>query len=373
MVKNRYPLPRIDDLFDQLQGASWFSKIDLRSGYHQMRVRNEDVEKTAFRTRYGHYEFVVMPFGLTNAPVAFMDLMNRVCRPMLDCLVIVYIDDILIYPRTRKEHEKRIMVDPAKVSAVMQWEVPKTPTEVRSFLGLAGYYRRFIQNFSKIALPLTRLTKKATAFSWGDAQQAAFEELRRRLCEAPVLTLPEGVNDMVVYCDASHQGLGAVLMQRGNVISYASRQLKPHELNYTMHDLESGAMVFALKIWRHYIYGVECTIYTDHKSLKYLMDQKDLNMSQRRWLDVLKDFDCEILYHPGKANVVADALSRKPVGEPLLGLSFRITVVTSLVEMISKAQEVVILDENAKRERVSGEIPIFVRDSWGLLTRYGRI
>ena len=190
------------------------------------------------------------------------------------------------------------MVHPAKISAVMQWEVPRTPTEIRSFLGLAGYYRRFIQDFSKIALPLTLLTKKSAAFSWGDEQQRAFEDLRRRLCEAPILTLPEGMEDMVVYCDASCQGLGAVIMQCGKVIAYASRQLKPHEAKYPTHDLELGAVVFALKIWRHYLFGVKCTVYTDHKSLKYLMDQQNLNMRQRRWLDVLKDYDCEITLPP---------------------------------------------------------------------------
>lgn len=177
---------------------------------------------------------------------------------------------------------------------------------------------------------------------------------------------------MVVYCDASHQGLGAVLMQRGKVIAYASRQLKTHEANYPTHDLELGAVVFALKIWRHYLYGVKCTIYTDHKSLKYLMDQQNLNMRQRRWLDVLKDYDCEILNHPGKANVVADALSRYPVGEPLRSICKRMTVVTPLHDAIRKAQ-VAVLDENAKRERISGEIPNLVRDSRDLLTRYNRV
>ncbi|XP_023759636.2 uncharacterized protein LOC111908045 isoform X1 [Lactuca sativa] len=260
-VKNHYPLPRIDDLFDQLKGTSWFSKIDLRSGYHQMSVREEDIQKIAFRTRYGHYEFVVMPFGLTNAPATFMDLMNRVCRSMLDRSVIVFIDDILVYSKTQEEHEEHlrevletprrerlyakffkcefwlrevqflghlvnqngISVDPAKVEAVMRWEVPKSPSEIRSFLGLAGYYRRFIQDFSKIVVPLTRLTRKAVVFRWGPEQQAAFETLRQRLCEAPILALPEGMEDFVVYCDASISGLGAVLMQRGHVIAYASR------------------------------------------------------------------------------------------------------------------------------------------------------
>ncbi|KAL4585882.1 hypothetical protein LXL04_010509 [Taraxacum kok-saghyz] len=410
-IKNRYPLPRIDDLFDQLQGASWFSKIDLRSGYHQMRVRDEDIEKTAFRTRYGHFEFVVMPFGLTNAPAAFMDLMNRVCSPMLDRSVIVFIDDILVYSKTKEEHERHlrelleilrrehlyakfskcefwleevqflghvvnkdgIKVDPAKIKAVKQWEAPKSPSEIRSFLGLAGYYRRFIENFSKIALPLTQLTKKTEKFVWGPEQQSAFDDLRTRLCNAPILTLPEGVEDLVVYCDASLQGFGAVLMQRGKVIAYASRQLKPHEKNYPTHDLELGAVVFALKIWRHYLYGVKCIIYTDHKSLKYLFDQRDLNMRQVRWLDVVKDYDCEIHYHPGKANVVADALSRKQPVEPIRAKCLRLTMESSLLSMIREAQDSAIQDENRKREKIENELPKMERDGRGLLTRFGRV
>ncbi|KAA0035938.1 pol protein [Cucumis melo var. makuwa] len=276
-VKNRYPLPRIDDLFDQLQGATVFSKIDLRSGY-------------------GHYEFIVMSFGLTNAPAVFMDLMNRVFREFLDTFVIVFIDDILIYSKTEAEHEEHlrmvlqtlrdnklyakfskcefwlkqvsflghvvskagVSVDPAKIEAVTCWTRPSTVSEVRSFLGLAGYYRRF-----------------------------------------------------VIYSDASKKGLGCVLMQQGKVVAYASRQLKSHEQNYPTHDLELAAVVFALKIWRHYLYGEKIQIFTDHKSLKYFFTQKELNMRQRRWLELVKDYDCEILYHPGKANVVVDALSRK--------------------------------------------------------------
>ncbi|KAD5960634.1 hypothetical protein E3N88_12106 [Mikania micrantha] len=285
-IKNRYPLPRIVDLFDQLQGAQYFSKIDLRSGYHQLWIQEEDIPKTAFRTRYGHYEFIVMPFRLTNAPAVFMDLMNRVCKPYLDQFVIVFIDDILIYSRNEKEHEQHlktvlellkneqlyakfskcefwlrevqflghvinsngIHVDPAKIEAIKNWHVPTTPTEIRSFLGLAGYYRRFISNFSKIALPLTKLTHK------------------------------KGNDDFVVFCDASHKGLGCVLMQRDKVIACASRQLKIHEKNYTTHDLELGAVVFALKIWRHYLYGTKCTNFIDHKSLQHIFDQKELNM-----------------------------------------------------------------------------------------------
>ncbi|GJR51438.1 putative reverse transcriptase domain-containing protein [Tanacetum coccineum] len=259
-VKNRYPLPRIDDLFDQLQGSKFFSKIDLRSGYHQLRVHEDDILKTAFRTRYGHFEFTVMPFGLTNAPAIFMDLMNRVCRPYLDKFVIVFIDDILIYSKTQEEHLREVQflghvingngihVDPSKIEAVKNWKAPRTPTEVRSFLGLAGYYRRFIENFSKIAKSLTILTQKSKTFDWGEEQELAFQTLKDKLCNAPVLALLDGPEDFVVYYDASKIGLGYVLMQRGKVIAYASRQLKIHEKNYTTHDLELGVVVFALKI-----------------------------------------------------------------------------------------------------------------------------
>ncbi|TLX68501.1 RNA-directed DNA polymerase, partial [Labilibacter sediminis] len=229
-MKNRYPLPRIDDLFDQLQGASYFSKIDLRSGYHQLKVHHDDIPKTAFRTRYGHYEFLVMPFGLTNAPAAFMDMMNRVCRPMLDKSVIVFIDDILVYSKTEDDHASHlrdvleilreeklyakfskcefwlrqvqflghmvsgegISVDPSKIEAIKSWEAPRNASEIRSFLGLAGYYRRFIQDFSKIAVPLTSLTRKDVKFEWGEAQERAFLVLKDCLTHAPVLSLPEG-------------------------------------------------------------------------------------------------------------------------------------------------------------------------------------
>ncbi|GJV36651.1 putative reverse transcriptase domain-containing protein [Tanacetum coccineum] len=351
-VKNRYPLPRIDDLFDQLQGSSIYSKIDLRSGYHQLRIREEDIPITAFRTRYGHYEFQVMPFGLTNAPAVFMDLMNRVCKPYLDKFVIVFIDDILIYSKNKEEHEKHLKiilellkkeqlyakfskcdfwlesvqflghvinnkgvhVDPAKVEAIRNWSAPTTPKEVRQFLGLAGYYRRFIEGFSLISKPLTKLTQKNKKYEWGTEEDEAFQTLKHKLCSAPILALPEGTENFVVYCDASLKGYGAVLMQREKVIAYASRQLKKHEENYTTHDLELGAVVFALRLWRHYLYGTKCTVYSDHKSLQYILDQKELNMRQRRWIELLSDYDCEIRYHPGKANVVADALSRKDPG-----------------------------------------------------------
>ncbi|GJU77814.1 putative reverse transcriptase domain-containing protein [Tanacetum coccineum] len=301
-----------------LQGSSVYSKIDLRSGYHQLRIREEDIPITAFRTRYGHYEFQVMPFGLTNAPAVFMDLMNRVCKPYLDKFVIVFIDDILIYSKNKEEHGEHLKtilnllrseklyakfskcdfwldsvqflghvidssgvhVDPAKIEAIKNWAAPTTPTEVRQFLGLAGYYRRFIKEFFLISKPLTKLTQKNKPYVWGDDEEEAFQTLKLKLCSAPILPLPEGSKDFVVYYDASLKGFGTILMQREKVIAYASRQLRKNEENYTTHDLELGA-------------------------------EKELNMRQRRWNELLSDYDCVIRYHPGKANVVAGALSRK--------------------------------------------------------------
>jgi len=204
-----------------------------------------------------------------------------------------------------------IAVDPSKVDAVSQWETPMSVTEIRSFLGLAGYYRRFIEGFSKLALPLTQLTCKGKAFVWDVQCENIFNELKQRLTTAPVLILTKSHERFVVYCDASELGLGGVLMQDNKVVAYASRQLKIHERNYPTHDLELAAVVFVLKIWRHYLYGSRFEVFSDHKSLKYLFDQKELNMRQRRWLELLKDYDFELNYHPGKANVVADALSRK--------------------------------------------------------------
>ncbi|GJV79159.1 putative reverse transcriptase domain-containing protein [Tanacetum coccineum] len=291
-VKNRYPLPRIDDLFDQLQGSRVYSKIDLRSGYYQLRVREEDIPKTAFRTRYGHYEFQVIPFGLTNAPASEEDHAEHLK---------------LILELLKKEEFEGIHVDLTKIELIKDWASPKTLTEIHQFLGLVGYYRRFIKGFSKIAKPMTKLTQKNVKFDWSEKAKAAFKLLKQKLCSTPILALPKGSENFVVYCDASRKGLGAVLMQREKVIAYASRQLKIHEKNYTTHDLELGAVVFALKMWRHYLYGTKCVVFTDHKSLQHILDQKELNMRQRRWLELLSDYDCEIRYHPGKANVILEA------------------------------------------------------------------
>nr|KYP33206.1 Retrovirus-related Pol polyprotein from transposon 17.6 [Cajanus cajan] len=281
-IKNKYPLPRIDDLMDQLVQGYVFSKIDLRSGYHHIRVRVEDVPKTAFRTRYGHYEYLFMPFGLTNAPGVFMDYMNMIFHPYLDRFVVVFIDDILVYSKTMEEHiehlrivlqtlkEKQlytklskcefwldsvnflghvisnsgIVVDPAKVKVMLEWSILKSVFEIRSFLGLAGYYRRFIENLSRLALPLTKLTKKDQPFMWDSRCEESFQELKRRLTSALVLVLPDPSKTFEVFCDASKLGLRGVLVQEGKVVAYASRQLKIHEQNYPTHDLELAAIVY---------------------------------------------------------------------------------------------------------------------------------
>ncbi|GJW88608.1 putative nucleotidyltransferase, ribonuclease H, partial [Tanacetum coccineum] len=337
-VKNRYPLPRIDDLFDQLQGARYFSKIDLRSGYHQLRVHEDDISKTAFRTRYGHFEFTVMPFGLTNAPAIFMDLMNRVCKPFLDKFVIVSIDDILIYSKTKEDHEVHlgsvlellrkeklyakfskcefwlqevhflghvvnqngIHVDPSKIEAVKNWKTPTTPSEIRSFLWISMV----------ISDGLLQIFLKLINITTCDSKGIRISEPRIRMC--------------------THA--------KSKVIAYASRQLKIHEKNYTTHDLELGAVVFALKTWRHYLYGTKSVIYTDHKSLQHIFDQKELNMRQRRWIELFSDYECEIRYHPGKANVVADALSRKERLKPRRVRAMAMTVQPGLKERIQVTQ-----------------------------------
>jgi hypothetical protein len=326
-----------------------FSKIDLRSSYHQIKIRASDIPKTAFLTRYGLYEFLVMSFGLTNAPAYFMYLMNLVFMPELDKFVVVFIDDILVYSKNEEEHadhlhvvlqrlrehrlyaklskcdfwlkeikylghtisQTGIAVDSDKVQEVMNWKPPTTVRQIRSFLGLAGYYQRFIPDFSRIVKPITELLKKEAKFVWGQKCEDAFHTLRQHLTTTSVLAQPDSSKPFDVYCDASGTGLGCVLMQDNQVIAYASRALRPHEQNYLTHDLELAAMVHALKMWRHYLMGIHCNIFTDHKSLKYIFTQADLNMRQRRWLELIKDYDLEVHYHPGKANVVADALSRK--------------------------------------------------------------
>jgi hypothetical protein len=348
-IKNKYPLPKINDLFDQLKGDKYFSKVDLRSGYHQLKIRESDIPMTAFVTHYRQYEFTVMSFGLTNALAYFMNLMNKVFMEELDEFVVVFIDDILVYSKSVEEHEKHlrvvleklrahklyakfskcefwlekisflrhiltaegVAVDPEKVETASNWRQPTNVSEIRSFHGLAGYYRRFIEGFSKIARPMTELLKKLKKFTWTEICERSFQELKRRLTTTLVLTLPDIQWDFIIYSDASRQGLGCVLMQDGKVVTYVSRQLKPHEQNYSTHDLEFAAIVHALKIWRHYLIGNKYEIYTDHKSLKYIFTQPDLNLRQRRWLELVKDYNLEIHYHPGKSQCSGGCLKQR--------------------------------------------------------------
>ncbi|GJZ85888.1 putative reverse transcriptase domain-containing protein [Tanacetum coccineum] len=238
--------------------------------------------------------------------------------------------------------------------SIKDWASPKTPTEIHQFLGLVGYYRRFIEGFLKIAKSMTKFTQKGIKFDWGEKEENAFQLIKQKLCSAPILALPEGSEDFVVYYDASHKGLGVVLMQREKVIAYASQQLKIHEKNYTTHDLEVGSVVFDLNIWRHYLYGTKCTVFTNHKSLQHILDQKELNMRQRRWLELLSDYDCNICYHSRKENIVTDALSRKKWIEPLRVRALVMTIGLDLPKQILKAQIEALKPENLEKEDVGG-------------------
>nr|GEV86098.1 putative reverse transcriptase domain-containing protein [Tanacetum cinerariifolium] len=295
-IKNRYPLPRMDYLFDQLQGSHYFSKIDLRPGYHQLRMHEDDIPKTAFRMRYGHFEFIVMPFGLTNAPAVFMDMMNRVYKPYLDKFVIVFIDDILIYSNTKEDHEVHLGL----VLELLRKEKLYAKFSKCEFWLQEVHFLGHVVNKNVIHVDPSKIEANQK-YVWGMEQEEAFQTLKNNLCDAPILTLPEGVKDFVVYCDVSNQGLGCVLMQRGKVIAYASRQLKIHEKNYTTHDLELGA---------------------------------ELNMRQRRWIKLFCDYECEIRYHPGKTNIVADALSRKEWLKPRRVRAMDMTIQNEIREKI---------------------------------------
>ena len=234
--------------------------------------------------------------------------------------------------------KEKIQVDLKKIEVVVEWKPPRNVTEVRSFLGLAGYYKRFVKGFSMTVASMTRLLQKNVKYEWSEKCKRSFDKLEAFLTEAPIFTQLTCGKEYVIFSDASLNGLGCVLMQEGKVVAYASRQLKPHEKNYPTHDLELAAIVFALKIWRHYLYGEKCFIYTDHKSLKYFPSQRELNLRQCRWMELIKDYDCMINYHPGKANVVADALSKRSM-QTLRALNAHLSLSddgTVVVELIAR-------------------------------------
>ena len=357
-VKNSYALPRIDELFDRLQGARYFSKVDLRSGYHQIRIHADDVPKTAFRTRYGHYEFLVLPFGLTNAPATFMHLMHQIFLPLLDRFVLVFLDDILIYSKDMHEHEQHVrqaldrlrehklyaklskcelfkteveflghtidadgvhmMKD--KVKAIVDWPPLQSVADVQTFLGTVGYYRKFVRMFSDLAAPLTQLLQKDQTFTWGEPQQKAFAALKAAVSQQPVLVLPDPALPYDIATDASGFAVGATLSQdqgRGlQPIAFLSQKMNAAQRNYPVHEQELLAVVAALKQWRHYLMGARFRVATDHKSLVYLRTQPHLSPRQTRWLEFLEQFHFAIEYVEGKLNLVADGLSRRPDHKP---------------------------------------------------------
>ncbi|GJP79186.1 hypothetical protein CLOP_g9440 [Closterium sp. NIES-67] len=354
-IKSRYPIPRADELIDQLRGAKFFSKIDLRGGYHQIRVNDADCYKTAFRTRYGSYEYTVMPFGLTNAPSTFQLTMNEVFRPLLDKCVIVYLDDILIYNTIREAHLRDleavfallqqhrlitkgskcefmkqeleflghvisidgVKIDPKKIATIQDWKPPANLRELQSFLGFVNYVRRFIPNMAGVTSPLTDLLKKGTFYEWGGEQQAAFDQLKLFLTTPPVLRIADPHRPFELITDASDLAVGAVLLQvfgEGlQPIAYESRKLNPAERNYPVHDKELLAIVHAFKVWRCYLTGADVTVRTDHKSLQFIRAQPTLNPRQIRWLDYLEsNFHDRVTYKRGASNI-ADALTRPSV------------------------------------------------------------
>jgi len=359
-VKNKYPLPRVDELLDRLHGAKVFSKLDLQNGYHQIRITEADIFKSAFKTRYGSYEWTVLPFGMCNAPATFQRLMNDVFHDYLDSFVIVYLDDILIYSRNEAEHREHlekvlarlrehklyaklskcefavpktefvghvvsdngIATDPNKIEAVKAWPTPSKVTHVRAFLGLANYYRRFVKNFSKTAAPLTSLTAKTGHdakgnITWTPVHQAAFETIKEALITAPVLIAPDPDTPYTLKCDACDVGIGAVLSQGSGtterVVAYHSRKLNGAETRYPTHEKELLSLVEALREWRHYLLGSKFELLTDNWANKHIQTQPNLDAKcQARWMEVIQEYDFKIDHIPGVKNVVADALSRRP-------------------------------------------------------------
>ena len=346
-IKNKFPIPLIEELLDELSGEEVFSKLDLRAGYHQVRMKAKDIEKTAFRTHLGHYEFTVMPFGLTNAPASFQSLMNQVFAPYLRKFTLVFFDDILIYSKNVEEHLEQlevifkimrenklfakmskcdflqsqvaylghvitregVAVDKNKIRDMMAWPVPKSVKALRGFLGLSGYYKKFVKNYGLIAKPLTSLLQKDNFF-WNEEAEKAFQELKQALVQTPVLKLPDYTKVFTVESDASNTGIGAVLTQEGRPLAYFSKALGVRGQAMSTYEKELTALVTAVKKWTPYLMDKHFFVKTDHWALKFLTEQKVTTLLQQKWISKLMGYNFTILYRKGKDNTVADALSR---------------------------------------------------------------
>lgn len=364
-VKNRYPLPLPNEILDRLQGAKHFTKIDLRAGYSHIRIAEGDKWKTAFRTRYGHFEYCIMPFGLTNAPAAFQHMMNDVFRDLLDICVIIYLDDILIFSKDAKEHKKivrevlrrmrehglyakpekcdflkneieylgfvinenGVRMDSAKIDGISDWPTPKSVKDIQVFLGFANFYRRFIKNYSKIARPMMDLLCKDVPFLWTPSCQSSFDDLKKSFVTAPVLIHANPSMPYFIETDSSDYARGAVISQNGedgklHPIAFQSKSLTPAERNYDIYDKELLAIISAFKDWRQYLEGAShlITVFTDHRNLETLMDTKILTCRQARWAEFIAHYDFQIIYKEGKSNGKADALSRRADHLPKRGV-----------------------------------------------------
>lgn len=402
-IRNNYPLPKIDELLDRLYGAKVFSKFDLSSGYYQVKVADEDIEKTAFATKYGLYEYKVLPFGLTGAPATFMTLMNRIFYEYLDKFLIVYLDDILIYSRNEEEHQQhlRLVLDKlkehrlivndekselfkekvtflgfdvdgegihteeAKIKTIKDWPIPNNKQQVRSFLGLTNYYRRFVRNYATIAKPLTDIQGENKTFEWNQEQQQSFQDLKKALTSAPVLSSPQPDKDYYMFTDASDFAVGGVLCQKDEndnmkPIAYESHKLSPAEQNYAVHEKETLAIIYCLTKWRHYLESRKTIISTDHHSLQYLHTQPKLSRRQARWMELLANFDIEIKYIPGRLNSVADALSRRADLEVEVTNGVQINMLSSSItsEVISKTKQALTVDPyyNKKKDKLPSHL-----------------
>ena len=391
-VSDKFPIPVIEELLDELNRATVFSKLDLKSGYHQIRMKEEDVEKTVFRTHEGHYEFLVMPFGLTNALATFQSLMNQVFKPFLRRCVLVFFDDILVYSADIDEHAKHlgmvfnvlkdnqlfankkkcviahsqiqylghmiskrgVEADEDKIKKMIDWPPPTNISGLRGFLGLTGYYRRFVKGYGEIAAPLTKLLQK-NAFKWNEEANTAFENLKLAMTTLPVLALPDWNIPFIIETDASGVGLGAVISQNGHPIAFFSQKLSTRAQNKSIYERELMAVVLSVQKWRHYLLGRKFTILSDQKALKFLLGQREVQPQFQKWLTKLLGYDFEILYQPGHQNKAADALSRMEQPVELHSLTTTGIIDVKLIEQeVENDAELKKIMENLKKNAEEG-------------------